>query len=408
MKSVAALLILASAAFAQDVPKKGDMTPPDPLKQPDRRLITVREFVIRVESKDNAAFRTLWVSRDGGRTWKTARDAGVIDTWSDWSGGILRCSVRVPEDGNYDFFPQIGDALSNRGPEPKPGQQADPKLRVEVRQPVKVAHLEWEEPRSAADWIGGQNITLKWHAVDPDFRERSAELQYSIDGQPWIFITKGLEPSGTYAWVVPNKDTPQLRVRVRAITRAGLESSAETEAISVRVQRRGNVVQARALYDRARVLHAQQRVTEARLKYQEAIAAWPDFAEVFNDLGKLHAEQHETAKALEYFIRARRTSPSDPIPVVNAARTEVELGLLDDALGDLRDAVALGLESDERTSVLAGETLWSIAKTASLAKDDRRLQEACELILRIRQAAHPTRAKAQQMQEWLKAKVGNQ
>ena len=94
--------------------------------------------------------------------------------------------------------------------------------------------------------------------------------------------------------------------------------------------------------------------------------------------------------------------------MVNAARTEVELGLIDDALGDLRDAVALGLDADERTSVLAGETLWSIAKTASLSKDDRRLYEACDLLLKIRQAARPTRAKAQQMLEWLKTKVGNQ
>jgi Tfp pilus assembly protein PilF len=379
-----------------------------PEKMEDRRLITVREFIIRVDSKDNAPYKALWVSRDGGRTWKSAREAGVTEAWGEWSGGAVRCSVRVPEDGLYDFFPQIGDALSNRGPEPTPGQPADPKLRIEVRQPVKIAHLEWEEPRSAAEWIGGQNIVLKWHAVEPDFRERSAELQYSIDGEPWIFVTKGLEPSGTYAWVVPNKDTVQLRLRVRAVTRANLESSAETEAIAVRVQRKGNVVQARALYDRARVLHAQQRVTEARLKYQEAIAAWPDFAEVYNDLGKLHAEQREPAKALEYFIRSRKTCPSDPVPVVNAARTEVELGLLDDALGDLRDAVALGLDADERTSVLAGETLWSIAKTASLAKDDRRLYEACELLLKIRQAARPTRAKAQQMMEWLRSKVGNQ
>lgn len=392
----AALLL---AVLAQAAPDKSEG---------DRRLITVREFIIRVDSKDNAPFKALWVSRDGGRTWKAAREAGVVETWGEWAGGAVRCSVRVPEDGLYDFFPQIGDALSNRGPEPKAGQPADPKLRLEVRQPVKVAHLEWEEPRGAAEWIGGQSIVLKWHAVEPDFRERSAELQYSIDGEPWIFITKGLEPSGTYGWVVPNKDTIQLRLRVRAATRGNLESSAETEALSVRVQRKGNVVQARALYDRARVLHAQQRVTEARLKYQEAIAAWPDFAEVYNDLGKLHAELREPAKALEYFVRSRKTCPSDPVPVVNAARTEVELGLLDDALGDLRDAVALGLDADERTSVLAGETLWSIAKTASLAKDDRRLFEACELLLKIRQAAKPTRAKAQQMLEWLKTKAGNQ
>ena len=376
-------------------------------KADDRRLVTVREFVVRVDAKENVSFKALWVSRDGGKTWKTARDAGVIDTWSDWSGGVVRCSVRVPDDGPYDLFPQIGDALSNRGPEPKPGQPADRKLRLEIRQPVKVAHLEWEEPRTSTEWIGGQSVVLKWHAVEPDFREKSAELQYTVDGESWIFITKGLEPTATYTWVVPNKDTTQLRLRVRAITRMSLESTAETEAIAVRLQRKGNVVQARALYDRARVLHAQQRVTEARLKYQEALTAWPDFAEVYNDLGKLHAEQREPAKALEYFLRSRKTCPSDPIPVVNAARTEAELGLLDDAMNDLRDAIALGLDSDERTSVLAGETLWSIAKAATLSKDDARIQQACELILKIRKAARPTRAKAQQMLEWLKTKAGN-
>ncbi|HUR39151.1 MAG TPA: tetratricopeptide repeat protein [Planctomycetota bacterium] len=393
MKTAAALLFLCAAASAQTAPEKA----------PDRRLVTVREFVVKVESKEPVSFKALWVSRDGGRTWKPARETGVTESWGEWAGGVIRCSVRIPEDGFYDFFPQIGDALSNRGPEPKPGQAADPRLRVDVRQPAKVAHLEWEEPKASADWTGGQNVTLKWHAVEPDFRDRSAELQYSADGEPWISITKGLEPTGSYAWVVPNKDTNQLRLRVRAMTRDSLESTAETESILVRVARKANIVQARALYDRARVLHAQQRVTEARLKYQEAISAWPDFAEVYNDLGKLHSEQHETAKALEYFIRSRKVSPSDPIPVVNAARTETELGLLDDALSDLRDAIALGMDGDERTSVLAGETLWSVAKTASLNKDDRRLREACEMILRIRQAARPTRAKAEQMLEWLKA-----
>jgi hypothetical protein len=393
MKTAAALLFLCAAASAQTAPEKA----------PDRRLITVREFVVKVDSKEPVSFKALWVSRDGGRTWKPARETGVAESWGEWAGGVIRCSVRVPEDGLYDFFPQIGDALSNRGPEPKPGQAADPRLRVEVRQPAKVAHLEWEEPKGAADWTGGQNVTLKWHAVEADFRDRSAELQYSVDGEPWISITKGLEPSGTYAWVVPNKDTNQLRLRVRAMTRDSLESTAESESLLVRVARKANIVQARALYDRARVLHAQQRVTEARLKYQEAISAWPDFAEVYNDLGKLHAEQHETAKALEYFIRSRKVSPTDPIPVVNAARTETELGLLDDALSDLRDAIALGMDGDERTSVLAGETLWSIAKTASLNKDDRRLRESCEMLLRIRQAARPTRAKAEQMLEWLKS-----
>ena len=49
-----------------------------PEKSEDRRLITVREFIIRVDSKENAPFKALWVSRDGGRTWKTARESGAV------------------------------------------------------------------------------------------------------------------------------------------------------------------------------------------------------------------------------------------------------------------------------------------------------------------------------------------
>lgn len=366
----------------------------------DRRIVTVREFVIKVESRENAAYRALWVSRDGGATWKPAGQLGVTESWGEWAKGVIRCSVRVPEDGAYDFFAQLGDAVSNRGPEPEAGKPADARLRLEVREPARVAHLQWSEPRGAAEWTGGSSVTLAWHAMDPDFRSGSAELQYAIEGEPWISITRGLEPTGQYAWVVPNKATKELRLRVRALTRAGLESAAESEAINVRVVHRANVVQARALYDRARVLHAQQRVTEARLKYQEALQAWPDYTEVYNDLGKLHAEQREPAKALEYFLRARKTCPSDPVPAVNAARMEAQMGLVDDAMADLREAVALGLEGDERASVLAGETLWVIARDASLAKDEKRMRDASELLLKIRQAAPATRAKAKQLLEW--------
>jgi hypothetical protein len=87
--------------------------------------------------------------------------------------------------------------------------------------------------------------------------------------------------------------------------------------------------------------------------------------------------------------------------VVNAARQETEMGLHEDAVEDLRAAVALGLEGDERAAVLAGETLWAVARTASLAGEPDRARAACELLLKIRLAARPTRARAQQMIEWM-------
>ncbi len=400
------MLLAALLALLPLQDKAPAAAPPPPEKKAgaERRKITVREFVLRLDSKLEApGFKKLWVSRDGGGSWKSARELGVQEVWGDWKEGVIRCSIRVPEDGAYDFFPQIGDSLSNRGPEPVAGTGADPKLRLEIQEPVKVARLEWEEPRAATEWFGGSSVVLKWHAVEPDFAGRSAELQYSLENGPWTVVTKGLEATGTYPWIVPNRPTMHLRLRVRAVTRAGLESAAETEALMIRASQRPDIVKARALYDRARVLHAQQRVTESRLKYQESLAAWPEFGEVYNDLGKLHAEQKESAKALEYFNRARACCPSDPVPVVNAARQEAELGLYEDALEDLRAALALGLDSDERAGVLAGETLWAVARTASLAGEAPKAGEACTLLLKLRHAARPTRAKAQQMLDWMKS-----
>lgn len=362
----------------------------------DRRVIPSREFTLRVDSKgEKPAFRALWVSRDAGRTWKTAKDVNVAEEWGDWVEGVIRCKVLVPEDGIYDFYAQLGDNVSNRTPEPRPGQAADPRFRVEVRLPVKAPRLAWEDPAGPVEWRGGQEVVLKWHALDPDFKEGSAELQYQVDGTPWLPVAGGLEATASFGWIVPNVETLNLRLRVRAAARSGAEAAAVTHAIVVRTLPRPEIQRARALYDRARVLHAQGRVTEARLKYEDALAAWPQFGEAHNDLGKLHAEIKEPAKALDHFRRARAACSGDPTPYVNMARVELELGLRDDAMKNLRDALALGLDREERVAVLAGETLWALARLAALAQERGQARDACAMILKIRLASRPTREKAQ-------------
>ncbi len=387
MKSIAAalsLLLAAGIARAQE-----------------RRLVQSRDFVLTIHTSERVSFKALWVSTDGGRTWKTSREAGVREGWGEWSGGAIRCSVVVPRDGAYDFYAQFGDSYTNRKPDPQPGQAPDPRLRFEARE--RQGGLDWEEPKTPAEWPSGSQVTLRWAARGGEMREHSAELQYSADSEPWITITKGLEGTGQFTWVVPNRETANLRLRVRALTRTGHEASAVSEPVTVHLTSRPNVTQARALYDRARILSAQQRHAEAMLKYQEALAAWNDFAEVHNDLGKAYADQNEPAKALEYFLRARRLAPSDPTSYVNAAMMEVRLGLFGDALADLRDAIAFGMEREERTSVLAGEMLWKIAYSYAQAGDRKTALEASELLLTLRQASRPTRGKAQQMVAWIKA-----
>lgn len=106
MKTAAVLLFLCAAAAAQTAPD------PAPAKAPDRRLVTVREFVVKVDAKETVSFKALWVSRDGGRTWKPARETGVVESWGEWVAGVIRCSVRVPEDGFYDFWPPVQSAAA--------------------------------------------------------------------------------------------------------------------------------------------------------------------------------------------------------------------------------------------------------------------------------------------------------
>jgi len=375
--AIACLLGLASVAAAQD-----------------RKQVSSREFVIRIEANEPPARRELWVSKDSGRTWKPAKDAGVEASWGEFAEGKLKCSVRVAEDGPYDFYAQLGDSVTNSMPEPRSGEEYDPRLRCLVREEGRI---RWDSPAAPATWTAGQAVTLHWTASGAELRDRSVRLLYTVDGSTWMTITEGLDPAGSYPWVVPGIDTSKLRFKAVGKTRADQEVPGESATVVVRGSTRPRIAEARALYDRARVLHAQQRTVEAELKYQEALAVWPEFGEVFNDLGKLHAEKREPAKALEYFLKARRLCPSDPVSCVNAARMRAELGLFDDALADLRDAVDLGLEKEERTAVLAGETLWSLARRAYRTRDGKHAVEACELVLKIRQAARSTQANARQM-----------
>jgi hypothetical protein len=383
LSALACLLGLASVAFAQE-----------------RKPVPSRDFVVKIDAPERPDHQTLWVSRDGSATWKKAAEAGVSAAWGEWSEGIIRCTVRVPEDGPYDFYAQLGDAIGNHHPDPSPGQPGDPKLRCEVHEAGRVA---WEHPALAATWTGGEQVQLRWAIAGGDLKERSVRLSYTTNGKEWMTITEGLDLVGSYTWVVPGPDGARIRLRAAARMRSGPEVAGDSAEVTVHSGDRPQIAKARALYDRARVLHAQQRVVEAELKYQEALAAWPEFGEVFNDLGKLCAEKKDPAKALEYFLRARRLSPSDPTPWVNGARMRLELGLVEDALADLKDAVELGVEKDERTAVLAGETLYSLARRASDAGDTKHALEACETLLKIRQAARSTQFKARQMVEALRA-----
>ena len=352
-----------------------------------------RSFSIRVDAPERPASQALWASRDNGKTWRPAVKLSVKSSWGTWSDGVIRCSVQVPTDGEWQFHTQLGDAVGNTSPVPKDGTAAPTKMHIHVQ---AGGSLEWRSPRGSISWSAGDRVTLRWSGDEADLRDRTGELAYSLSGgRDWMVITRGLSPTGSYEWVVPNVNTTKMQLRIRGLTLAGRETEALSDAIQVKATDRPDLVLARSLYDRARILAAQGRVTEARLKYEEALAAWGNFSEVHNDLGHLHAKTRDYVRALEHFLTARRICPSDPRAYVNAASMEIGLGLLDDAIADLRDAVALGLEKDERVAILAGEMLWRIAATSP---NNLRKNEACTLIISIRLASRATRERARR---WL-------
>ena len=62
--ALACLLGLASVAAAQE-----------------RKAVPSREFTIRIDAPERPAHQTLWVSRDGGMSWKKATEAGITSMW---------------------------------------------------------------------------------------------------------------------------------------------------------------------------------------------------------------------------------------------------------------------------------------------------------------------------------------
>jgi hypothetical protein len=455
---------------------------------------TTQEFTLKFEIRDLIPVEPveLWVTTDGGQTWKKASEAGVGVEWLSVDGQKQRVRVKVPTDGTYGFYPQLKDAVSWTMEAPKAGQA--PTVRVKVGaatttpingpvilQPRKddevpadtvivirwaadgyeavtlsvvvggkeseIAKdlpargsvewrtppgdgdritirlmakpktgspkgfelkdlllrkspepvLRWLKPDQAVTWNGGQTVQLQWTSLRGEAKPGSAALHYSIDDGDWIIITKGLEPAGFYLWTVPWQATENLKLRVTAVTKGGSAVEGITPfAITVKAGARPDIGHARRHADKARVLAGQMRTVEAIEEYEKALGVWPEYPEALHDLGTVYAKESQYAKALEYFLRSRKASPSRPLPYVTAAGAEIKLGLFDDAMADLRDAVELGADSDERAAVRGAELLWQLVVAYAKMDEWAKADEAAKLLLQIRRAPRELRAKAQE------------
>jgi tetratricopeptide (TPR) repeat protein len=255
--------------------------------------------------------------------------------------------------------------------------------------------LSWIHPRESAVWKGGETVQLQWTSLRGDLREKSAHLYYSVDGGRWTLVTRGLDPAAFYFWTVPWRNGAQLRLKVTARTRGGTGVEAVTPTVTVEATTRPDIAMAKRHADRARIHVARNQTAQASLEYEKALAIWPDYPEALNDLGTVYSSEKQYAKALEYFLRAKRSAPSSPFPYVNAASMEIQLGLPIDALEDLRDSVELGVDRHQRLALQAGERLWQLSKLFQISGESERSEDACGLILRIRTADRRLRRQAE-------------
>ena len=256
--------------------------------------------------------------------------------------------------------------------------------------------LSWIHPRQSAIWKGGDTVQLQWTSLRGDLREKSAHLYYSVDGGSWTLITRGLEPTAFYFWTVPWRNGAQVSLKVTARTRAGTEVEAMSPVMTVEASQRPDIAMAKRHADRARIYAAQNRTAQASHEYEKALAIWSDYPEALNDLGTVYAREKQYAKALEFFLRAKKSAPSTPVAYVNAASMEIQLGLSGDALEDLRDAVELGLDQNHRLAMQAAERLWQLSKLYQISGETERSEEACGLLLRIRMADRRLRRQAEE------------
>lgn len=84
-------------------------------------------------------------------------------------------------------------------------------------------------------------------------------------------------------------------------------------------------------YNLAKVLEAAGKPGQMRIWLKRAVAAKPDYAIAWFELGRVELRDHQLAQALNAFEQARAHAPQDKDARRNAARIALRLGLWDKA-----------------------------------------------------------------------------
>ncbi len=93
---------------------------------------------------------------------------------------------------------------------------------------------------------------------------------------------------------------------------------------------------------------AKKRLNEAERYFREALSIDPSFVPALLDMGSLIAEKGDPAKALEYFSKAAKIDPLDPVAHYNMSTAYEMLGKTVEAQQEMEKFKELDARSKQK------------------------------------------------------------
>ncbi|CAN5903579.1 hypothetical protein BH23PLA1_BH23PLA1_06190 [soil metagenome] len=176
------------------------------------------QYAIEEADPSVVAVVELWVSLDGGASWKLLgndpdrRSPFPVDLGVDGEYG-LRIVVKTASG--------LGDAP------PRPGDPPEMIVTVDTTPPS----VTLDPPTvSAAGGGAGGVVSITWRAADPHLAERPVVLSYRPDrpGAVWQQFTDPIPNTGRYDWELPPNLPPNFHVRIDVFDAVGNRNYDET------------------------------------------------------------------------------------------------------------------------------------------------------------------------------------
>ena len=169
-----------------------------------------------------------------------------------------------------------------------------------------------------------------------------------------------LRGAPSYAPALVGKGQALLSMNRDADARAAFEAALKADPALVNLGARIDVLKFREIQDliaEARQAMNAGRLDEARAAYQRALAATPDSAVLYRELGVVQRRQGDASGALEQFNRAVALDPSDAVSLAQAGDILEERGDVAGAEAAYRNAAAADPFSgyDKKAEAVAGK-----------------------------------------------------